>query len=171
MTGRVLAEIAIKSWAILWLAQILATVPSHIVMLGSGDTVVGEGLAANVIVGTAGSSILALSLLMWGRNLAQWLLPDTPALQADFGFDELAALCLTIVGVVLLVDGIGGFLYVASERLLPLGKEEWQRIEFLQLYWVKESIVRSIAKLVCGATLIVGRARLTQLWSRLRGGL
>ena len=171
MTGRVLAEIALKTWAIMILAQVLGSLPSAAVNLfGSEDVVMSRLITANVIAGILGQAFVGLSLLIWGRKISQWFLPETPKLQLQFSFDQLSALCLVVVGVFLALEGIGGLMYVGYESYFRPDRDELLRMSY-QLNRYREVVVRSLLEIILGVILLMGRERLAQGWLRLRGGL
>ncbi len=170
MSGRVLAEIALKTWAIVVLAGLLAAVPSIVVTAFGAEDTITKFVSANSIAGFFGGAFVSLCLLIWGKPISQWFFPDTPELQIQFSFDQLKALALAVAGVFLIVDGTGGLLSVGVETYLRPGQEPSQTITY-NMRWTQEAFVRSLVQVVFGVLLVVGRERIIERWSRLRGGL
>ena len=170
MTGRVLAEIALKTWAIVVLAGLVAGIPSIVITAFGAEDPITKFVSANAIGGFLGGAFVGLSLLIWGRRISQWFFPDTPELRIQFSFDQLKALALAVAGVFLIVDGAGGLLSVAAEVYLRPGQEELQQITY-DTRWTREAFVRSLVQVILGVLLVAGRERIILGWSRLRVGL
>ena len=172
MTGRVLAEIGLKTWGIIVLAGVVANLPYSIIVTAGypdGDPQ-QEMIRASVIANVLGGAFIGLAMLIWGGKIARVFLPDTPELQLECGVDQLRTLCFAIVGVFILVDGLGGALSSVYEVVM---RPEWDESDLYTYAWrtQREKMVKSAVQIPVGLLLVFGRQTLAERWSRIRGGL
>lgn len=169
MSGRSIAEVALKTWAILMLAQVVIGVPSTLILMTAQtgpDDQWTRSMEAMQVVGLLAGILVGLCLLIWGKQVSEWVIPETATLQIGVDANQLSVIAFALVGVFLLAGGLQdaislGYIFI-HKRLNPLYNQEY--------LWIQEQevVVNAILHITVGVFLILGRKGIGKTWSRLR---
>jgi hypothetical protein len=170
MTTCILARAFFRVWGVVIILQSLMTIPAQaIVALAASRQ--PDAMARPVYVAGLGGTVLTLMigvlLVTHAGNLAARLFPHEERLRFSLGVDHLVPLMFTVVGLWFAIAGAGG---LAATADVVLRQPEWILDSPAAYMWEqhRQEFIRSVAELVCGAVLVLGRRGLTRLWMHLR---
>jgi hypothetical protein len=181
MKSKALAELALKIWGIIVLANALVLLPTALALATSValDRASQIGYILNFVV----HALVGGALILWSGRLVEWVIPESPPLQIDADATELhvleradergvrirrdhVVLGFALVGVFLLVEGlanVAGAAYTLSRH--SRSDNTWS------YFWDRnsEAIVKSVVQLAAGLVLLAGSNAIGRGWLRLRG--
>jgi len=173
MNGRLLGSVALKTWGIVLVVSAIAALPATLLMATASPGIDAQagmirvtqlGSILNVVV----QALIGGAVVAFAGRISEAILPDTPPLHLIVTTSELQALAFALVGIVVLIDGLGG---VAAAGYVLLSKPAFDETDSLSYLWARQgqSIVRAGVQIASGTFLVFGRDTLARGWSRLRG--
>lgn len=177
MTGRQLAEVALRVWALWTLVATIAAAPASILFAWrmavdtTADPSQQSSMRTSVILMILGLLAMVLAsflVLIWAGTLARFAVPPTPPLAIRAGASELLTVGLALVGVGLLVTGLAHGVVPALYDLV--GKPAGDETSLVTYVWRRHQdvILASLVQVVAGVFLMCGRRGLADAWSRIR---
>jgi hypothetical protein len=177
MTGRLLAEVALRVWALWTLIATIAAAPGALLFAWrmAVDTTADPSQRSSMrttvtmmILGLLIQGLASILLLMWAGSVARLAVPQTPPLTIRAGASELLMVGFALVGVVLLVTGLAHGVVPALYDLAS--KPEGDETSLTTYVWRRHQdvILASLVQVAAGVIILCGRRGLAQAWSRLR---
>ena len=149
----------------------MTSAPSILIMIAQqpeAEDGLTRAVQAMQLVQLLAGVLVGLGLLIWGRRISQWVIPETKLLQITIDAPQLSALAFAVVGVFILVDGLQD---AVSSTYMMLNKPRSDPRGHLSYLWEqnRESTLRAVVQMAVGIYLILGRKGVGRGWLQLRG--
>ncbi len=115
MNGKLLAEVVIKAFGIIMLANYVAQLPSLWILLDPPQVPTfmqdmqpqnSGGLFFKALVSTSGSLISGVLLIAFGASVAERVVPDTSHLKLNMNAFEFGMISFAMAGVIIATSGL-----------------------------------------------------------------
>ena len=169
MNGRDIAEVALKTWAVVLLAGFIISGPAILIMIAQEpEGGLTRAVQAMQLVQLLAGVLVGLGLLIWARKVSRWVIPETQPLQVAIDITQLSAMAFALAGVFILVDGLQD---AVSSTYIMLNKPRSDPRGPLSYLWEqhREATLRAVVQMAVGIYLILSRKGVGRGWSQLRG--